>query len=62
MIRREIRGWLEDSFISHVRQDIAYLVSLVNWFMHDPLDPHMQVYLSHFSVSEVCSKEKFAFL
>ncbi|XP_060177791.1 uncharacterized mitochondrial protein AtMg00810-like [Lycium barbarum] len=29
-------------YLSHTRPDIAYSVSLVSQFMHDPRDPHME--------------------
>ena len=30
-------------YLAHTRLDIAYLVSVINQFMHDPREPHLQV-------------------
>ena len=29
-------------YLAHTRLDIAYLVSVINQFMHDPREPHLQ--------------------
>lgn len=43
-------------------QNIAYSVSLVSEFMHDPRDPHMQAVFSHFLSSDVRFRGRSTFL
>ncbi|RDX90533.1 Copia protein, partial [Mucuna pruriens] len=45
-------------YLSHIRLDIIYVVSVVSQFMHDPRERHLQVVERQVQEKDCCSKKK----